>query len=153
MEVKAITRMARIAPTKVRDTARNIRGLAAAEAMDVLHFSPTKGARLMEKTLKSAMANAENNFGMNVDTLVVKEAMVNEGPAFKRFQPTARGGAWPIRKRTSHLVVILTQREEKAEAPKAKKVQKEKDSQPKKTQPKKTKASAKAKEGKSEEKK
>lgn len=120
MEVKAITRMARISAYKARETARHIRGLSANEAMEVLRFSTVKAARFMEKTLKSAMANAENNFGLDANSLMVKEAAVNEGPVFKRFQPTARGGAWPLRKRTSHFIVVLIQREEKPEGEKKK---------------------------------
>lgn len=145
MEVKSITKMVRISPSKARETARHIRGLSANEAMDVLNFSTVKAARLMEKTLKSAMANAENNFGMDVNSLVVKEAVVNEGPAFKRYQPTARGGAWPIRKRTSHFRIVLIQQEVKPEGEKPKKAQK--------TKKTKTKASAKPKAAKGEEKK
>ena len=87
---------------------REIQGLPAAAALDVVAFSPKKAAAMIAKTLKSAIANAENNNNLRVDKLVVQEATVGEGPTFKRFQPKARGSAGPIRKRTSHIRIILT---------------------------------------------
>ena len=71
-------------------------------------FSPKKAAVLVKKTLKSAIANAENNAELKVDTLLVKEAVVGEGPTFKRFRARARGGASPLRKRTSHIRIVLS---------------------------------------------
>jgi large subunit ribosomal protein L22 len=87
---------------------REIQGLPVAAALDLLAFTPRKAAVLIAKTLKSAVANAENNNNLRAERLVVQEATVGEGPTFKRFQPKARGSAGPIRKRTSHIRIILT---------------------------------------------
>jgi large subunit ribosomal protein L22 len=76
--------------------------------LDVIRFTPKKAALLIGKTLKSAIANAEANHDISADVLIVKSATVNEGPALKRWSPAARGGASPIRKRTSHIQVVLT---------------------------------------------
>ena len=108
MQIKSIHRGARISAFKAREVTREIQGLPVAAALDVLAFTPRKAAVLISKTLKSAVANAENNNNLRADKLVVKEATVGEGPTFKRFQPKARGSAGPIRKRTSHIRIILT---------------------------------------------
>lgn len=108
MQIKSIHRGARISAFKAREVTREIQGLPVAAALDVLAFTPRKAAVLISKTLKSAVANAENNNNLRADRLVVKEATVGEGPTFKRFQPKARGSAGPIRKRTSHIRIILT---------------------------------------------
>src|SRR4051812_21210158 len=108
MQIRAIYRGARISAFKCREVTREIQGLPVAAALDVLTFTARKAARLVEKTLKSAIANAENNNRLRADKLVVQEAVVGEGPTFKRFQPKARGSAGPIRKRTSHIRIILT---------------------------------------------
>ena len=108
MQIRSIYRGARISAFKCREVTREIQGLPVAAALDVLTFTPKKAARLIEKTLKSAVANAENNANLRVDRLVVQEAVVGEGPTFKRFQPKARGSAGPIRKRTSHIRIIVT---------------------------------------------
>lgn len=108
MQVKSIYKFARISAFKAREVTREIQGLPASDALNLLRFTPKKAAPLIIKTLKSAIANAENNNNLRVDTLVVKEATVGEGPTFKRFQPKARGSAGPIRKRTSHIRIILT---------------------------------------------
>lgn len=122
MEVKAITKYARISAFKAREVTREIQGLPVALAMDVVRFSPKKAARLISKTLASAIANAENNNQLRAENLVVKEAVVGEGPTLNRFQPKARGSAGPIRKRTSHIKITLTEVEKApAKAPKAKK--------------------------------
>ncbi len=107
MEAKSITRFARISAFKAREVTREIQGMPVALALDTLEFSPKKAARLIRKTLVSAIANAENNQGARRDTLVVKEAVVGEGPTMKRFQPKARGSAGPIRKRSSHIKIIV----------------------------------------------
>lgn len=126
MQVKSIYRNARISAFKAREVTREIQGLPATDALDLLRFVPKKAAELIFKTLSSAIANAENNNNLNVANLVVQEAVVGEGPTFKRFQPKARGSAGPIRKRTSHIRIVLTdeveikRREDKA-AKKAKK--------------------------------
>lgn len=119
MEVKAVYKYARISPLKMRDVAREIQGLPVNQALDILNFTPRKAAVLIGKTLRSAIANAENNFDLDADALVVKEAQVGEGPRFKRFKPRARGGAAPIIKRTSHIRIVVSDEVEIA-APKAK---------------------------------
>lgn len=108
MEVKSTYKYARISPKKARDVARAIQGMPVSDALDVLAYTPRKAAQLIIKTLKSAVANAENNFELIADELTVKEATVGDGPTFKRFKPRARGSAGAIRKRTSHLYIVLT---------------------------------------------
>lgn len=108
MQIISIYRGARISAFKCREVTREIQGLPVATALDILAFTPRKAATLVAKTLKSAIANAENNNNLRADRLVVQEATVGEGPTFKRFQPKARGSAGPIRKRTSHIRIILT---------------------------------------------
>ena len=107
MEVRAIYRGARISAFKVREVTREIQGLPASAALDVVAFSPKKAAVMISKTLRSAIANAENNADLRVDRLVVKEATVGEGPSMKRFKSRARGSASTIVKRTSHIRIIL----------------------------------------------
>jgi large subunit ribosomal protein L22 len=108
MQVTSTYRFARISAFKAREVTREIQGRSASDALDLLSFSPKKAALLVKKTLKSAIANAENNADLRVDNLLVKEAVVGEGPTFKRFRARARGGASPIRKRTSHIRIVLT---------------------------------------------
>jgi large subunit ribosomal protein L22 len=108
MNVISIYRYARISPFKAREVTREIQGLPVAAALDIVAFSPKKAAVLVAKTLKSAVANAENNNNLRVDALVVREAVVGEGPTLKRFTPKARGSAGPIRKRTSHIRIVVT---------------------------------------------
>jgi large subunit ribosomal protein L22 len=108
METMSIYRFARISPFKAREVTREIQGLPAQKALELLAFTPKKAAVLVAKTLKSAIANAENNHQARPEALVVREAVVGEGPTAKRFIPKARGSAGPIRKRTSHIRIILT---------------------------------------------
>src|SRR3954452_559765 len=108
MEVRSIYKYARISPFKVREVTREIQGLPVSAALDVLSFTPKKAAWLIGKTLKSAVANAENNANLKVDGLVVKEAVVGEGPTVKRIMARARGSASRILKRTSHIRIVLT---------------------------------------------
>ena len=108
MEVRSIYKYARISPFKVREVTREIQGLPVAAALDVLAFTPKKAAFLIGKTLKSAVANAENNANLKVDGLIVKEAVVGEGPTLKRIMARARGSASGILKRTSHIRIVLT---------------------------------------------
>jgi large subunit ribosomal protein L22 len=107
MEVRALTKYVRMSDKKVRDVARVIVGKSAQEAVQLLKFVPRKSARLVGKTLSSAIANAVCR-GMNAEILVVKEALAEQGVAFKRFIPASRGSAHPIRKRTSHIKIVLT---------------------------------------------
>lgn len=108
MEVRSVYKYARISPLKARDVAREIQGMPVSAALETLQFTPKKSAVLIEKTLKSAIANAENNHDLMPDTLVVRSAMVGEGPSFRRFKPRARGSASPIQKRTAHITIIVT---------------------------------------------
>ena len=108
MQIISIYRGARISAFKAREVTRAIQGLPVAAALDILAFTPRKAAPMVAKALKSAVANAENNNSLRADKLVVQEATVGEGPTFKRFQPKARGSAGPIRKRTAHIRIIVT---------------------------------------------
>ncbi len=108
MQVQSTYRYAKISAFKAREVTREIQGLPAADALSVLRFTPKKAAALISKTLKSAIANAENNNNLRLDMLVVKEAVVGEGPTIKRSRPRARGSASPIRKRSSHIRITLT---------------------------------------------
>jgi large subunit ribosomal protein L22 len=108
MEVRSTYKYARISPFKVREVTREIQGLPVSAALDVLAFTPKKAAFLIGKTLKSAVANAENNANLKVDGLVVKEAVVGEGPTLKRIMARARGSASRILKRTSHIRIVLS---------------------------------------------
>ena len=116
MEVRALTKYVRMSPMKVRQVTRQIQGLPAADAADLLKFIPRKSARLVAKTLNSAIANAENNHNLSSSSLVVAKAVADEGPAFKRYKPAARGSAHPIRKRTTHITIVLAERQEAAAA-------------------------------------
>ena len=107
MEVKSTYKFARVSAKKARDVARAIQGLPVSSALDTLNFTPKKSAEIIGKTLKSAVANAENNHDLDADDLIVKEATVGEGPTFKRFKPRARGSAGGILKRTSHIYITL----------------------------------------------
>src|SRR5436189_4022275 len=108
MEVRSIYKYARISPFKVREVTREIQGLPVSAALDILAFTPKKAAFLINKTLKSAIANAENNANLKADGLVVKEAVVGEGPTFKRMMTRARGSGSQVLKRTSHIRIVLT---------------------------------------------
>ena len=108
MEVRSIYKYARISPFKAREVTREIQGLPVSAALDLLAFTPKKAAFLINKTLKSAIANAENNANLKPDGLVIKEAIVGEGPTFKRIMARARGSASRILKRTSHIRIVLT---------------------------------------------
>ena len=108
MLVRSTTKYARISPKKARHVVREIQGLPVSDALDALKYTPKKSARLIFKTLESAIANAENNHELSADELIVKEAVVGEGPTLKRFKPRARGSAGAIRKRQSHIFITLT---------------------------------------------
>jgi len=97
-----------MSPKKVREVARTIQGRKAPEAVDYLTLIPRKSARLLVKTLKSAIANAENNNNLSADSLVVKSAVVENGPVLKRFKAGARGSAMPRRKKMSHIRIVLS---------------------------------------------
>ena len=112
MESKAVLRGARVSPRKARLVAGLIRGRDVAEALEVLTFTRKKSAGLFKNLVESAVANAEHaaerkDQKLNIDNLIVQEVFVNEGPTLRRFRPRARGMATRIRKRTSHITVIL----------------------------------------------
>lgn len=111
MEAKAISKYVRISPFRARQVTRLIQGKPALEAMAMLELIPRKAARLVAKTLNSAISNAENDErhpGVDAADLVVREAVVGEGPTLKRYIPKARGMAGRIRKRTSHIRIVVT---------------------------------------------
>lgn len=108
MDVVARTKNVRLSPLKARDLARELQGLPVSAALRVVEFSERKAAFYLGKTLKSAISNAEHNNELDAETLVVKEAVVEEGPRLKRFWPRARGSVSPIRKRMSHIKIVLT---------------------------------------------
>ena len=107
MPYTASHRFARISARKVRPLATLIRGKHADEALAILRYQPQRGARMLEKVLQSALGNAEDQRATNVTDLVVVEARVDQGPMFKRVQPRARGMAYVIRKRMSHIHVTV----------------------------------------------
>jgi large subunit ribosomal protein L22 len=108
MQVSSTYRYAKISAFKAREVTRAIQGLPVSAALDLVAFSPKKAAALVSKTLKSAVANAENNANLKVDGLVVKEAVVGEGPTMRRMMTRARGSGSSIRKRSSHIRIVLT---------------------------------------------
>jgi large subunit ribosomal protein L22 len=110
--MKASATHIRISPRKVRMVVDTVRGKSVSQALSILGFTRKKAALPVQKLLRSAVANAVENGGINdVETLVVDRIMVDEGPTLKRYMPRARGRATPIRKRTSHIKVILRERE------------------------------------------
>jgi large subunit ribosomal protein L22 len=112
MEARAQARFIRVTPRKARRVVDLIRGLPAAEAQAVLRFAPQAASEPVGKVLASAIANAEHNFKLDTDTLVVSRAFVDEGPTLKRFRPRAQGRAYRINKRTSHITVVVEPRDE-----------------------------------------
>lgn len=109
MQAYAKAKGVRISPYKVRQVLPLIRGKNVGEAMSILRYTPKKAARLVEKVLKSAVANAEFNFGMDVDKLKVVEATADEGPRMKRFRPVSMGRAHAYVHRTSHITVTVAE--------------------------------------------
>ena len=107
MQAKAVTKYVRIAPLKVRMIMDVIRGKKVERALSELQYMPQKAAREVARTIQSAAANAENNLDMDRQALVVHTIYADEGPAFKRFMPRARGRADRIRKRTTHITVVV----------------------------------------------
>ncbi len=108
MEVRAIARQQRISPLKAREVAREIQGLPASRALDLLNFVPKKAATLIGKTLKSAVANAEHNNGLAPNSLVVKSAIVTEARHLARITQRAKGSASAIKRRSSHITIVLS---------------------------------------------
>ena len=110
-EAKATLKYARISARKVKIVADLIRGKDAQEALSIVKFTPKASSEVIEKLLKSAIANAENNHGMNSANLYVDQIYANQGPTLKRIRPAAKGSAVRIRKRTSHITVVLKERQ------------------------------------------
>ena len=110
MEARAVAKYVRISPQKVRLIMDRVRGRDVGEALNMLSFAPQKGAFLLKKAIDSAVANAEQNANIDVDSLYIKRIFADEGPTLKRFRPRAMGRATRIRKRTSHLTVILDEK-------------------------------------------
>ncbi|UQS85630.1 50S ribosomal protein L22 [Apilactobacillus apisilvae] len=107
---QATARTVRIAARKVRLVVDLIRGKSVSEAAAILKFTPRSASPVVSKVLMSAVANAENNFDLDREDLVVSEVFVNEGPTLKRFRPRAKGSASPINKRTSHITVVVSEK-------------------------------------------
>lgn len=110
MEARSIVRHVRIAPRKIRIVIDLIRGKNVDEALSILKFTPKIGAEVIDKALKSAIANAEHNYDMNSDKLYVATAYVDQGPTLKRIHPRSRGQAFKILKRSSHVTVVVKER-------------------------------------------
>lgn len=108
MEIHAITKYSRVSPSKGNDVAHLLRGKTAVEALTMLDLVPRKSGAILAKTLRSAIANAENNLSLKREGLFIKSATVCPGPMFKRYRAKARGMAGRIRKRTSHFTIVLT---------------------------------------------
>ena len=109
MESKATAKYIRVSPRKARLVARNVNGRPVEDAMNILKFTPQKAAGIIYQVMRSALANAEQLPGLDVDAMVVKQVIVNEGPSWKRFMPRAQGRATNLIKRTSHITVILAE--------------------------------------------
>lgn len=110
MEARAITKYVRMSPLKVGIVLDLIRGKNVTEAMAILEYTPKDAAVVVNKTLKSAVANAENNLNLDRENLVVSEVFAGPGPVLKRFQPHAQGRAFRILKRTTHITVVVKER-------------------------------------------
>lgn len=108
MQVHAITKNVRMSAQKMREVVRQIQGLPAIKAKAVLAVVPRKSARVVAKTLNSAIANAENNNGAKAESLWVREAVAGTATSFKRFTPKARGSAGPIIKRNCHVKIVVS---------------------------------------------
>ena len=114
MEFRAEYKNAKVSPKKARDVAREIQGMQVSDAINALTFTPRKAARFLNKTLKSAVANAGNiseekpELNIDIEALMVKEAVVNDGRTLRRYTPRARGSAGPIRRRQSHLTIVIS---------------------------------------------
>jgi len=111
-QAKAIARTVRIAPRKVRLVVDLIRGKQVGEEVAILRHTPKAASPVVEKVLKSAVANAEHNYDLDINSLVVSEVFVDEGPTLKRFRPRAQGRASAINKRTSHITLVVSEKKE-----------------------------------------
>ena len=114
MEVRAVTKFVRLSPQKVRLVVDQIRGKGVEEALNILKFVPKRSADIVAKTLRTAVANAESTQSVDVDRLIVKRVKVDGAGMWKRFMPRAQGRATKIRKRLSHITVILDEAGERS---------------------------------------
>ena len=130
MEVKSTSKYVPLSPKKAREVARVIQGLPVSSALDVLNFTPKKAAFLIGKTLKTAIADAENNFSLDSSTLVVKEAVIGAAPSYRRFKARAKGSAAPILRRNSHIFITLESAAPEKKQKKAKHVSKKTEKEP-----------------------
>ncbi|MET3197052.1 50S ribosomal protein L22 [Bacillus sp. OAE603] len=112
MQAKAVLRTVRIAPRKVRLVVDLIRGKQVGEAIAILRHTPKTASPVVEKLLKSAIANAEHNYDMDVNNLIIEKVFVDEGATLKRFRPRAQGRASAINKRTSHITIVVSEKKE-----------------------------------------
>lgn len=112
MQAKAVAKTVRIAPRKARLVVDLIRGKQVGEAVAILKHTPKAASPIVEKLLKSAVANAEHNYDMDINNLLVSEVYVDEGPTMKRFRPRAQGRASQINKRTSHITIVVSEQKE-----------------------------------------
>eukprot|EP01064_Diplonema_japonicum_P010916 TRINITY_DN18153_c0_g2_i1.p2 TRINITY_DN18153_c0_g2~~TRINITY_DN18153_c0_g2_i1.p2 ORF type:complete len:114 (+),score=0.74 TRINITY_DN18153_c0_g2_i1:193-534(+) len=112
MQAKAVARTVRIAPRKARLVMDLIRGKQVGEAVSILNLTPRAASPIIEKVLKSAIANAEHNYEMDANNLVISQAFVDEGPTLKRFRPRAMGRPSQINKRTSHITIVVSEKKE-----------------------------------------
>lgn len=110
MEVRAVSKYLRVSPHKVRLVADLVRGRKVSDALTILKYTTKKGGRLITKTLRSAVANAENTRSMDVETLFIKTILIDEGPRLKRWRPRAMGRATRILRGSSHITVILSEK-------------------------------------------
>lgn len=112
MQARAVAKYVRVSPRKARIVVDKIRGKEVVDALDILRFNERAISEAVSKVVASAASNAENQYGVRQENLVIKEAYVDEGPTLKRFRPRAKGSASPIMKRTSHITVVVATREE-----------------------------------------
>ena len=112
MQTRAVAKFVRVSPRKARIVVDKIRGKEVVDALDILRFNERAVSEVVSKVVASAAANAESNYGVRQENLVIKEAYVDEGPTMKRFRPRAKGSASPIMKRTSHITFVVATREE-----------------------------------------
>ena len=112
MEVRAVAKYIRMSSTKIQQVADLIRGKSVREALAILRYSPKGSGLPISKVVKSAVANAEHNYELDTDKLYIAKIMIDQGPTIKRFKPRAMGRADRIRKRTSHITVVVSERKE-----------------------------------------
>ena len=110
MEIKAIAKYIRVSPRKIRLLMQEVKGKKVEEALNILTFAPQRGGPILRKLVNSAVANASQNPDIDVDSLFIKHIFADEGPTLKRFRPRAMGRATRIRRRTSHLTIILDEK-------------------------------------------